>query len=146
MITKALVDSIVDTYHVRIRIPQLDHLSNVSVKTSKEDLNIATICTLPRCDLNIQPGDVVYVAFEDNDFSQVVVLGCLYRESISSVPNVEAKLFNCIDEAILPYNTSIGSVTPHQIDYLRVVQTDVEGLNRRITAMEEILKNVTRGE
>ena len=59
MITRAIVEEIVSPYQVKVRIPLLDRAESSPMSTKKEDLNIATICSLPNCYVNMQVGDVV---------------------------------------------------------------------------------------
>ena len=83
MITKAIVEEIISPYEVRVRIPLIDRQDNTTLATKTEDLNIATICSLPNCYCNPQVGDVVFVGFEDNTYYKVVILGYLSREAMT---------------------------------------------------------------
>ena len=74
MITKAIVEAIVDTYTVKVRIPRIDRLEFNSIKTPTQYLNDAIICTLPNCDPNLSPGDIVFVAMDDQNEDEVIIL------------------------------------------------------------------------
>ena len=78
MILKAIVDKVLDKYNIRVRIPELDRAEYNASSTSRDDLNVAIICTLPGFDLNLQEGDIVFVSFEPN--GQCLILGCLFRK------------------------------------------------------------------
>lgn len=75
MITKAIVEEIVSTTQVRVRIPLLHKISTSSSATPFNELPIATICTFPGIDIKYDVGDVVYVSYEDNLSSKIVVIG-----------------------------------------------------------------------
>ena len=81
MITKAIVEEVLTPYQVRVRIPILDRVSSSELSTPTEELNIATICSLPNCYINVQKGDIVFVGFEDNTYRKAVILGHLSREA-----------------------------------------------------------------
>lgn len=75
MITKAIVEEIVSETQARVRIPILHKISTSSSATPFNELPIATICTLPGIHIKYDVGDVVYVSYEDNLSSKIVILG-----------------------------------------------------------------------
>ena len=92
MITKAIVEEIVSTTQVRVRIPLLHKISTSSSATPFNELPIATICTFPGIDIKYDVGDVVYVSYEDDLSSKIVVLGDLSVSfDTGSYP-----IFNCV--------------------------------------------------
>ena len=120
MITKAIVEEVLSPYQVKIRVPLLDRLSTSGIGTPTKNLNIATICTLPNCYMNVQPGDIVFVGFEDNTYYKAVVLGHLCKEALT--PTYSDVTFNdCTirSKAILPVETTIGEVTSKNIACLQ---------------------------
>ena len=120
MITRAIVEQIVSPYQLRVRIPLIDRSKNSSAATKTEDLTIATVCSLPRTNINLQPGDVVFVAFEDNQETDVVILGTLYRETLTETL-MDQTLGGLVvtNFATLPPNTSIGDVSSSAIKSLK---------------------------
>lgn len=83
MITKGIIESIVDKYSIKVRIPTLNGIG-------KTDLSTAFICTLPNASINFAVGDIVILGFEDNTFSTPIVLGFLYRDAKrQSIFNIE---------------------------------------------------------
>lgn len=138
MLTKGIIEDIIDPYHVKVRIPIFDRMSSSSLHIEDTDLNEALICSLPHCDLNIQRGDIVFIGFEDNDFSKPIVLGYLYRSNMTStycdlilnslVVNIDAKL---------PVNTQIGSVTANEIKCLTGLKENIQ--NRLDFMSQQIL-------
>lgn len=120
MITKAIVEQVLDKYSIRVRIPTIDRTSQSSVHTKREDLNVALVCTLPGCDPNIQPGDIVYVALDDKNEDDAVILGYLYRSRMTGTRC--DMILNDLSVTIcasLPQETSIGNVTSQELSYLQ---------------------------
>lgn len=112
MITRAIVESIEDAYHVKVRVPTLDRALNSNVHSDTTSLNSATICTLAQYDPNIQVGDVVFVAFEDRALSSPVVIGYLYRgEKNLTYADQVLRTLEVTDTAKLPVRTQIGSIS-----------------------------------
>lgn len=70
----------------------------------------ATLCYQPGNLDSYRVGDVVYVTFEDNDYSRAVIIGKLYLGDddcvgMSSVDKLKVK-----SGAILPENTTLGDI------------------------------------
>lgn len=140
MITRAIVEEIVSPYQVKIRIPLFDRAESSPMSRKKEDLNIATICSLPNCYVNIQVGDVVFVGFEDNTYYKAVVLGHLSREAMTET-YADVTFGNLVSRAtaLLPQETTIGNVTPLEISRLSGVseniQSQIDSLKQDIQAI-----------
>ena len=143
MITKAVVESIVDTYRVKIRMPLLDRIKSSNIHTPDSDLEIATVCTLPNCRANLRVGDVVFVATEEAyPNSKPVIIGHLYRENIG-----ETYCDLILDElkvrstCRLPGDTQIGNVSSDEIGHLSGasdnIQKQISDLLNRVTLLEE---------
>ena len=62
-------------------MPTLDSIPEYAGATSVNELSDAIICTLPRSSYIPEVGDVVIVAFEDNDLGKPIILGCLFKET-----------------------------------------------------------------
>ena len=117
MITRAIVEDQVDLYHYRVRIPIFDKIDTAPIHTDFNDLCIATISSAKGINNNISVGDIVFVGFEDNNASNPIIIGQLYREALTkdnqaflSVSNLTA-----LDTAQLPTNTFIGNITYNQL-------------------------------
>lgn len=141
MITKAIVEEVVSPYQVRVRIPTLNRLGSGSLSTKTEELNIATICSLPNCYVNPQVGDIVFVGFEDNTYYKAVVLGHLSREAMTNTYgdfNMNNIVVNA--SAKLPNDTQIGIVTSEELSMLSGVeaniQKQIENLREQITQLQ----------
>lgn len=75
MITKAIIEEVISEDSVRVRIPLIHKIVNVSGSTPFSELPVATICTMPGLRCLYDVGDVVYVAYEDKQSAKIVVLG-----------------------------------------------------------------------
>jgi hypothetical protein len=146
MIVKAVVESIIDTYRVRIRIPLTDRDKASNIHTSDSDLDIATICTLPNCRPNIKVGDIVFVAMEKTyPVSQPVILGVLFRENLSK-SFCDLVLDDLVVNSMcsLPRGTSIGELSYQELRRVAGVTDNVQlqlnSLSERISALESLNK------
>ena len=84
MISKAFIEKKIDEYTYIVRIPRFNK-SNSSVYASKDtNLYTATICyspgIIPYYDIN----DVVFIAYENGESSNPVILGKLFRPDDNS--------------------------------------------------------------
>ena len=118
MITKAIVVQIVPPNKFKVRVPIFDGPSGAQNSIPDEYLNDATLCTLPNVDNVINVGDIVYVAFEDNDAGRPVILGHLYMGENSTTNtkiDLNARTIKALGSNIskveLPNNTKIGDIT-----------------------------------
>lgn len=141
MLTKAIVEELISPHEARVRVPRLDRVNDSAAHTATEDLTIATICTLPNCYLNVQVGDIVFVAYEDNTERKLVILGHLSRDAfypsaadiVSNNLDVQGK-FTCTENIQIGADVTyqdlekLSGVTDNiqkQFDYLR---TDIDKL------------------
>lgn len=82
MITKAIIETIEpDGYHFKVRIPVLHKIADVPGSTPKKELPKALVNYPPGVRPNFSVGDVVYVAFENNQYSEPVIIGALLNDS-----------------------------------------------------------------
>ena len=150
MITKAIVEDVIDRYNIKIRIPSLDRTPRSSVRTLSDNLDVAIICTLPHFDLKIQRGDIVIVAWEETE-EEPIILGYLYRSKMTDT------YVDCIlssvhvnNNAHLPHDTFIGDVMNHEIHQLTGIraniQKQIDELQAKLIQLEEKIESVTGGE
>lgn len=145
MVTKGIVEELIDDYRARVRIPFFNGIQGSFSATDTKDLYVATIATLPNCKLNLQLQDIVYLAFEDNKLDNPVIIGQLSREATTERNVImKADTLNVNVDAYLPSYTHIGSITPQEISHLKGVnknlQIQLEILSERIAKLEEELK------
>ena len=142
MITKAIVEKVIDNYNIRIRVPSLDRTYQSSVYTNNEDLNVALVCTLPGCDPNIKVGDVVFVSLEDTEEDRAVILGYLYRtKKTETLCDMLLSKLNVANVAILPEDTTIGNVSSFELQQLSGIRGNVQ---LQITQLQEQVARLTQ--
>ena len=126
MVSRAFVESIVDQTHVRVRIPRLNKISGAVGSTPTTELNIATICTLPGCKPRLQRGDVVLVAYEDDDDGSPVVLGLLFQPTMKSTSDVSFDSLEVKVNSVLPEDTNIGELNEDTFKMLSGLRDNVQ--------------------
>lgn len=127
MITKAIVEEVINPYQVKVRIPLLNRGTDSAMSTKSADLNTATICSLPNCYVNIHVGDVVFVGFEDNTTYKAVILGHLCKES--QLPSYSTLTLNDVyvnGECVLTDKTTIGNVSSSELSCLQGTRDNLQ--------------------
>ena len=118
MITKGIVEDIIDTYQVRVRLPIFDKIDGAKNATKNEDLSIGTVCCLPNSSYQVNVGDVI---------SKPIILGQLYRDVDSNtlmtliLGTLETKTSTVLSE-----NTTIGDVSANEIKCLSGIKTNIQ--------------------
>lgn len=157
MITKAIIEEVIDCYSVRVRIPLYNKLDGVQSATPKDELSIAPICSIPNCKISFNKGDIVFVSFEEDLIEQPVVIGHLLKENMGNtffeITTSEIEVKN---SAVLPSNTTIGEVSSLEIACLQGIKNNIsididdltdksnsltiktEELDKRTTKLEEV--------
>ena len=119
MVTKGIVLELVNTYQAKVRMPIFNGVETSKDGTPDNRLSIATICTLPNCNNSVQPGDIVFVAFEDNDISKPIIIGHLYKEKANNTTaDIILNTLLVQSGVTLPESTTIGEVNSKEISYL----------------------------
>ena len=128
MITKAIVQGKVPgTNRYKVRIPIFDGVAAGEANTPDDLLPEATVCCLPNFTNVVNTGDIVFVAFEENDLGKPVILGHLYQDApktntcadiqVRSLI-VEDKVNSKVSSARLPENTKLGNIKTSDIQEL----------------------------
>ena len=127
MITKGIVEDIIDTYQVRVRLPIFDKVDGAKNATKNEDLSIGTVCCLPNSSYQVNVGDVVFLGFEDNDISKPIILGQLYRDVDSNtLMTLVLGTLETKTSTVLCKNTTIGDVSANEIKCLSGIKTNIQ--------------------
>lgn len=127
MITKAIVDKVINKYQIRVRVPTIDRVSYDSISTTSDQLSIATICTLPHFIPNVKVGDIVFVSFEDDLKSKPVIIGYLYMEK--DYETYVDGIFSSIvvnNNAKLSQDTTIGEIDYNQLKQLKGINGNIQ--------------------
>lgn len=136
MITRGVVEQVIDNNHVKVRIPEFDGVAGLNDYTSTQDLSVAVICTPPGYTVTYKIGDIVFIDFERNDSTDMpVVLGLIQgaNSSLTSCDVINTSLevsVNCK----LPVETSIGNVSPVALQQLAGARNN---LQRQIDLIDE---------
>lgn len=142
MVTKAIIDSIESPYQVKVRIPLINSVTSFSQATAKENLSSAIICTLPKCQFIPEVGDIVIVAFEDNDAGKPIIIGCLFKESgnTSSI-NLVGNSLNISGTTKLSEQTTIGTISYNELLQVKNIIANLKGINDQIQITQQIQEN-----
>lgn len=142
MVTRGIVEKLLDRYTIKVRMPLLNRMKQNSSSILSDDLNEAVVSVPPNFDPNINVGDVVFVAFEDNNFGKPVVIGYLYRSNMT--PTYGDIILNSVNVKIaanLSADTTIGDVSSTNISYLKGVTSNIQGQLDSLKDSDTILSN-----
>lgn len=144
MITKGIVQEKIDEYTIRVRLPIYDGTEKSQQGTPNSSLSLATICSLPNSSSFVEVGDIVFVAFEDDDMGKPVIIGHLFKEAVTNTKiNLELNSLTTNSNTKLYKDTWIGNVNPIEISYLEGVNSPIQAqLNYILNKLNEI-KSVT---
>lgn len=155
MITKGIVEKIIDPYTVRVRIPLLDRMKDSTMSTSTDNLSEALICSSSGSHPNLSVGDVVIVSKDDQE-QYLTILGHLYRPDMKH-DVYQDQIFNKLEvytKCTLPVSTTIGALTYEELLSLKGVDYNVhstvvdlkrqnEELSQQVKALNNTLNNIT---
>ena len=137
MIAKGIVEKIYSPNKYAVRIPIFDKSTTDNGRTPTDQLGVAQICTLPNCTPNVRVGDVVFVAFENNDISSPVIIGYMYLDKeYMTRQGISAESIEVVSTAKLPQQTTIGDVSAQEIGYLKGLTANLQ--SQLMYILEEI--------
>ena len=142
MITKAYVEQLYTTT-AKVRIPVFDKPAFVTDSTPSPDLAEATVSFLPNCKPNLKVGDVVFVAFEDNDIGKPVIIGHLYRTA--KTETYSDLILNSLKvniDATFSKDVKIGKVKSQEISYLEGLTGNIQKQLDDLLSAKDELKNL----
>lgn len=127
MITKGIVEEVIDPYNIKVRLPIYNAISTAKDATPTKDLNTATICSISNSSNLVNVGDIVFVGFEDNDSGKPVILGHLFKENSSDTfIDMNLRMLSTNSTTRLNYNTYIGNITPKEISTLSGIKANIQ--------------------
>lgn len=128
MITKGTVEKVLNKWYARVRIPIYDGKEDSEGATSNVNLSQATVCALPNTLTNLGKGDVVYVAFEDDDIGKPVIIGWLQKGTgNNSEVGLTLSTLTTKSTTFLDKQTYIGDIQPFEIQKLENVRDNIQG-------------------
>lgn len=142
MITKGyIVSRIKDTNKFLVRIPIFATASSTA-QISKDDYTEATLSYQPGNLESYKEGDVVFIGFENNEYSHPVILGKLYLGlDVNKVDGgfINVDSLKVTSKVNLPDNTSFGDIN---VSDLKMMQGKIQLLEDKVEYALEIIKNL----
>ena len=115
MLTKAII---VDTPKVgdnvfKVRVPIFETANNISYSSDNSSSIIdALLCYIPGVTEYLHKGDCVFIAFEENELSEAVILGKLFlNNEKDNLGHHKCQSLNVSNKVILPEDTKIGDIS-----------------------------------
>ena len=140
MIYRAIIEEVVDKCTAKVRIPLIHRSSMSNQYTHEANLPEAKICTLANTEPNIRVGDVVVVAFENNDSTKPIIIGYLYTGNeygTYTSPKVNSLKVNL--DTKLSEDTTIGTITYNEILQLKNIKENIqESINQILNRLDNI--------
>ena len=125
--TRAIIEEIVDRYHVRVRIPEYNGLQGRDRGTPTSELGVATICCPPGHVPNYRVGDIVFVSYERGNIAMPVVLGLISgANSHYTSSDINADSLNININCNLPKDTSIGDIKASELQNLSGARNNIQ--------------------
>lgn len=144
MITKAKIESILnDGNYATVRIPMYNKASTAVGATHSNHLNSAPIVALPGITPKYQVGDTVYVAFEDDDTSQPVILGNIISAATNSISNIKVHSIEATSDIQMPGKINLGNTEYNEVD-INVAIRKLNDALKRIEKLEEQIKKLSK--
>lgn len=147
MITKGIIEEVISPYKYRVRLPIYDQIKSSSTATPTNLLPIASLCGLPNTSYNFYVGDIVYVADENNERDNLVILGSFIKDNDSKHgADLSAEFINIGTSAQLPEDTTIGNVKSGELAGLiglhDNIQQQIDYLQDKIDSLQVALNNI----
>ena len=139
MLQKGIIEKLEGKYAARVRVPKYDKMVSSDNGTDTKDLPIGIVCALPEMKITYSVGDVVLVAYENDELSKPVILGLLYRDSesdsTSELPYIEDTLSEINDKLStledqdmymhVKYSNDNGATFTSLFDYSNIAEDEV---------------------
>lgn len=150
MVTKAIVEKVIDRYNARVRIPIINKAKGAVSATPTNELYIASISISPNCNPDLREGDVVFVAFEDGNNGKPVIMGQLFKEGPNdTLSDIRSSTMKVVLSCDLPENTSIGDVSSFDIKNLTGTKGNLQGqidiAKDKATIVERLVEDLDAG-
>lgn len=97
----------------KVRIPIFENASNLISGTDSTNPSVvdALLCYIPGVTDFLNKGDCVFVAFEEDEYSEAVILGKLFlNNEKDNIGHHKSQSINVSNKATLPIDTKIGDI------------------------------------
>lgn len=142
MILRAIIDDVLDSTKVRVRIPEYNKIDKAVGATPSAELATAVCCCTPGLTTTYRRGDIVLVGFERDDLGTPVVLGALASaDSNQAVTDAKLTSLTVNVDAQLPLDTYVHGAGKEFWQYLsgihESVQTKLTEIDSKIAVLEK---------
>lgn len=132
-----------------VNMPTLNQVHGDLTDVRLDEMAEASVSVVSGMTNQIQPGDIVFIGFEDHDAHKPIILGGLYTTEqpvngytpdIKQLPDIVVRSLQVIDgngaaKAILPEDTTIGAISSGSLKALEGLAAD--NLERRLQDLQE---------
>ena len=142
MLTRAIVERVLSEYTYKVRIPIFDRIQGDAEHTDFANLREAVACVPKGINNSINEGDIVFVMFENNSMTDLVIIGQLYREAITNMPDsaINCRALNVSEKVQLPKDIMIGEIDYSKLFMLANLTSDVQAQLDDLAAKIDALK------
>lgn len=140
MLTKAIVESVVDKNHYKVRIPLYNKEKNAIGSTPTSNLNVATVCATQGTYPSYVEGDVVWVGFEQDLISKPVIIGELNNSlRISNLPELNCSSLQVDTNCNLPLDININGLSYQELRCLVDIKNNIQ---QQLDLLDARIKNL----
>lgn len=149
MITKAIIQDVINAHKIRIRIPLYNKLDGVNGSTPNNELSIASVCTLPNIISDPHVGDIVFVSFEEDNIAKPVILGYLSSKADNkSLTNIKCDNLLVKGETCLTKETVIGEIEYENISQLKGLKDNInlkfQSIDKNISSLKSNIQSISQ--
>lgn len=141
MLTRAIVEKVINEYTYKVRIPMFDRIQGDAEYTDYNSLREAVACVPKGINNSIKEGDIVFIIFENNGMTEPVIIGQLYREAVVNIPDssINCRSLKVTETVQLPKDILIGEIDYSKLFMLANLTSDVQEQIDTLTAKIDAL-------
>ena len=140
MLCRAIIESVLGSYKVKVRIPSI-HKGETSVAACpQEDVPMSIVSVPAGIYPALKLGDTVLVGFENDNIDKPVVIGLLFNDKCKST--TANGVLNSLEVKVnskLPYDTTIGNVSKQSLSYLQGLDSNAQ---KQLDSNKSAIKNI----
>lgn len=150
MVTKAIIEKVINRYTARVRIPIINKARGAVSATPTNELYVASISISPNCNPDLREGDIVFVAFEDGNNGKPVIIGQLFREGPNeTLSDIKSSTMEVVLSCDLPEDTTIGDISSFDLKNLYGTKGNLQGqidiAKDKATIVERLVEDLDAG-